>query len=113
MNWVIEVVFPRRLQRLAYFLRSIAIEVVTSFLYTTSTTMKPLYFWCLISILIIYGFFFIFLPRLGDAGMSPWWIVAGFLVFPVGIALSILLLFRPSDYHFPRPAPVEQPAVTA
>lgn len=106
---IIDAVFPRRLHRLAYFLRSIVLEVVTSFLYTTSTTMRPLWWWTLIVLLFVYTVLFILLPRVRDAGMSSWWIVAGILVPVVGIVVAILLLFRPPQYVLRHASAVSEP----
>ncbi len=98
LETIVDAVFPRRLHRLAYFLRSITVEVLTSFLYTTSTTMRPFWWWTLLIFLSAYSAFFILLPRVRDAGMSSWWIVAGILIPVVGIVLAILVLFRPPHY---------------
>ncbi len=107
VHWLVEVLFPRRLHRLAYFLRSLAVDMVASFLYTVSTTMAPPYWWTSLLLLLAYAIFFILLPRLRDAGMSAWWILAAVLVPVAGIVLGVLLLFRAPEYplpHAPKPA---------
>lgn len=112
MHWLIKVIFPRRLHRLAYFLRSLAIDILASFVYTTSTTMHPLWWWTLVIFLFAYSLFFILLPRLSDAGMSKWWLLAGVLIPVVGIVLGILLLFRAPQYHLQHTSAAVEPAIT-
>jgi hypothetical protein len=92
---MIEFIFPRRLHRLAYFLRGLAFDVVTGILYSCSTTMNAKIWWALVTILTIYGIFFIILPRIRDVGMSGWWILAT-LVPVADVVLAIILLFRRS-----------------
>jgi uncharacterized membrane protein YhaH (DUF805 family) len=105
MRWLVELIFPRRLHRLAYFLRGAALNVVTGFLYANSTTFGPRYWWPLVIVLIIYGLFFIILPRIRDAGMSGWWLLG--TVIPVAdIVLGIILLFR-APALLARPCPNE------
>ncbi len=112
MHWLTELIFPRRLHRLAYFLRSVAIELLGSFVYTTSTTMHPVWWWTLVIFLFAYSVFFVLLPRLSDAGMSRWWLLAGLLVPIVGIVLGILLLFRAPQYRPQHTLEAAEPAVT-
>ncbi len=93
MNGFVEFIFPRRLHRLGYFLRGVALDIVTGILYASSTTYNPRFWWPSVIVLFIYGLFFIVLPRIRDAGMSAWWLAVAFI--PVAnIVLGILLLFR-------------------
>jgi uncharacterized membrane protein YhaH (DUF805 family) len=63
--------------------------------------MDPRYWWGSVVVFAIYGLFFILLPRLRDAGMSGWWLLVS-LVPIANLLLGIILLFRPSEYHFSR-----------
>ena len=93
MHSLVEFIFPRRLHRLAYFLRVVALNIVTGILYASSTTFNPQLWWPSVIVLIIYALSFIILPRIRDAGMSRWWLLAIFI--PVAdIVFGILLLFR-------------------
>lgn len=93
MQCFVEFIFPRRLHRLAYFLRGVALDIVTGILYASSTTYNPRFWWPSVIVLIIYGLFFIVLPRIRDAGMSGWWLLVTFV--PVAdIVFGIILLFR-------------------
>ncbi len=112
MHWLVELIFPRRLHRLAYFLRSVAIDLLGSFVYTTSTTMHPFWWWTLVIFLFAYSLFFILLPRLSDAGMSKWWLLAGVLIPVVGIVLGILLLFRAPQYRLQHTSAATEAAIT-
>ena len=96
---LIEIVFPRRLHRLAYFLRLIIANILSSFLYTDRDTMNASIWWIVVIALALYGLFFILLPRLRDVGMSTWWLLVA-LVPLVNILLGIILLFRAPEYHF-------------
>jgi len=99
MNWLVEFLFPRRLHRLAYFLRGVAVDIVTACLYDNNSTMNPRYFWILAMALMIYTLFFILLPRIRDVGMSGWWLA--FCFIPIAnIALGIILLFRAPEYRY-------------
>ena len=106
MHWLIEFIFPRRLHRLAYFLRGVAADIITAFLYANSTTMNPGHWWVSVIVLFIYGLFFIALPRIHDVGMSGWWLLAG-LIPVANIVLGIILLFRAPEYHFGRPPSID------
>ena len=102
MHWLVEFIFPRRLHRLAH-LRGMIANIVTYFLYSGSTTMDSRYWWSSTIAVLIYGLFFIVLPRIRDIGMSGWWLLVTFI--PVAdIVLGIILLFRaPSILPSSRP----------
>jgi uncharacterized membrane protein YhaH (DUF805 family) len=94
----IEFIFPRRLHRLAYFLRLVVVNILSSVLYTYRGYMS---YWSAAVIVLssLYCVFFILLPRLRDVGMSAWWLLVAFI--PVAnILLGIILLFRAPEYHF-------------
>jgi uncharacterized membrane protein YhaH (DUF805 family) len=99
MRWLKDIFFPRRLHRLAYFLRLAAADLVSGLLYATSTTMNPVVWWASIIIISVYGAFFILLPRIRDVGMSGFWLIAC-LIPVVGAVFGIILLFRAPDYHY-------------
>ena len=110
MRWLIEFIFPRRLHRLAYFLRGILADIVTYFLYSCGTTMHPPYWWVSVIALSVYGLFFIVLPRIRDIRMSGWWLLVCFI--PVAnIVLGIILLFR-APALLTSPGPDEAPPTT-
>jgi uncharacterized membrane protein YhaH (DUF805 family) len=96
---LVEFIFPRRLHRLAYFLRLIVVNVFSSFLYADRDTMAASYWWAVVVALSLYGIFFILLPRLRDVGMSTWWLIVA-LIPVANILLGIILLFRAPEYHF-------------
>jgi uncharacterized membrane protein YhaH (DUF805 family) len=103
------------LHRLAYFLRGVALDIVTGILYASSTTYNPRFWWPSVIVLLIYGLYFIVLPRIRDAGMSGWWLLMTFI--PVAdIVFGIILLLRaPALLTHPSPnegtAPNVGPAV--
>lgn len=94
MHWLIDFVFPRRLHRVAYFVRAMVVEVVAYSLYRGSTTVNPVYFWAPFLVLMIYELFFICLPRTRDINMSGWWLLI-VLVPIANVWLGLILLFRP------------------
>jgi uncharacterized membrane protein YhaH (DUF805 family) len=90
---MITFIFPRRLHRLAYFIRGLIFDTIAGFLYSLGTTMNARIWWALVIILTIYGMFFIILPRIRDIGMSGWWVLA--MLIPIADAVfGIILLFR-------------------
>jgi uncharacterized membrane protein YhaH (DUF805 family) len=101
MRSLIEFIFPRRLHRVAYFLRLLASNVGFGLILATSSPLEQLVPFLGFATLAIYQVLFIGLPRLRDTGMSGWWILSAFV--PVAyIFLSIILLFRAPEYHFER-----------
>ena len=97
MQSIIGFLFPKRLHRLAYFLRLV------------------LFNFCLILILAyrdvdnvgitasvfvsLYAMFFILLPRINDIGMSGWWLIVS-LIPVANVLLGIILLFRAPAFEF-------------
>lgn len=107
MYCLVEFIFPRRLHRLAYFLRAVALDTVTGVLYASSTTFNPRFWWPSVIVLIIYGLLFIVLPRIRDTGMSGWWLLVTFI--PVAnIVFGVILLFRAPAF-LAHPSPNEGP----
>ena len=99
MSSLIEIVFPHRLHRLAYFLRLIIVNITSSFLYADRDIMSASIWWIVVIALGLYALFFILLPRLRDVGMSAGWLLVA-LVPLANILLGIILLFRAPEYHF-------------
>ncbi len=93
MNCLLEFIFPRRLHRLAYFFRGAMLDLVTGYVYASSTTVKALYWWPLLIVLVAYDLFFIVLPRIRDVGMNAWWLLLA-LVPVANVVFGIILLFR-------------------
>jgi len=93
MPAMIEILFPRRLHRLGYLFRGLVADGVTYFLYSCSTTMNSKLWWACVIALLVYGMFFIILPRIRDIGMSGWWLLA-ILIPVVNVVFGIILLFR-------------------
>ena len=94
MHPLIESIFPRRLHRLAYFLRVVATDILACFIYAfggTNASSVRLVF--LFLGLAVYQLFFIILPRVRDIGMSNWWLLLIF-VPGVDVVFGIILLFR-------------------
>ena len=97
--------FPKRLRRLNYLARIIILEVCLWLLYTArppgdpSAAVVRLLIICIVGLaLLIYGLFFVMLPRLADAGMSSWWVLLG--LFPyLGLLFQLFLAFIPSNHH--------------
>ncbi len=86
--------FPCRLHRLPYLLRGLVLDVITGVLYSSSTTFDSRFWWPAVIVLLVYGLLFVVSPRIRDAGMSQWWLLAMFV--PIAdIVFGILLLFRP------------------
>lgn len=114
MRWLIEFIFPRRLHRLAYFLRGLLIGLAVFMLYGMGGgTTDSLYFLPIIIIaLTIYDLFFIELPRARDLEMNGWWLLLLFIP-GVGDMLGLFLLLRPPVFLHLEGEPIrggEQPA---
>src|SRR5580693_8668912 len=95
MRWLVEFIFPRRLHRIAYWVRGLSAEVSVYILCGMGggTAYSSRYFLGAIIALIVYEFFFISLPRARDLEMNGWWLL--FLFVPgVSDALGIILLLR-------------------
>lgn len=112
MSDVIDIFFPRRLHRLGYLFRGLAADGVTYFAYSCSTTMNSTLWWAWAIALLVYGMFFIVLPRIRDIGMSGWWLLAT-LIPVVNVVFGIILLFRAPAMLGNRPnQPLQAPAAT-
>jgi hypothetical protein len=105
MLQLIDFVFPRRLHRLAYFLRAMLTLIATDIVYSLSTTMNPRHFWITVIVLWIYSLLFIDLPRIRDVRMSGWWLLVGFaplanlwLGLLANLCIGLILLFRAPCY---------------
>ena len=101
MRWLIEFIFPKRIQRLGYLWRILATNLGVGLIFASSSPFEnPSASLGLIA-LLAYQFFFVLLPRVRDTGMSGLWVLLS-LVPIVYIFLGIILVFRPSEYHFER-----------
>jgi uncharacterized membrane protein YhaH (DUF805 family) len=112
MRWLVEFIFPRRLHRIAYFLRVLLMDGMTYALSGMgSGTPSPYLLGGLIAI-IFYELFFVCLPRARDLEMNGWWLL--FLFVPgVGDVLGLFLLLRAPVFLHLEGEPIrggEQPA---
>lgn len=99
MHALIDFFFPKRLHRLAYFIRLMASNLCLALLLGSSSPNGQPYPLVGVILLALYSLFFILLPRLRDTGMSGWWVILS-LVPIVYVFLGIILLFRAPAYHF-------------
>jgi len=102
MNGLIEFIFPRRLHRLEFLLRVIAVDVISAFsMFPNPGTLAGLFAgFCLV--LLVYDIFFVLLPRIRDLQISNWWLLA--LLIPYANSLlGITLFLRAPRYHLARP----------
>lgn len=93
MNWLLEFIFPRRLHRLAYFLRLVGANLAVGFFYFAGSASNSGYWWLAIVALWIYAIFFVILPRMRDLEISKWWLLITPVPF-VSDLFGIILLFR-------------------
>jgi hypothetical protein len=103
MKDIVEFIFPKRLHRFAYFVRIISINGMTYVVCSWTTTNNPGFLIASLIALLLYGFFFVALPRVRDLGMSGWWLLAS-LVPLLNIWLGLILLFRAPSYATKRVA---------
>ena len=109
MRSLLEFIFPHRLHRVSYFLRGVAADGVMGFIYSYISVSHSEMWWLAISIILVYGIFFIVLPRIRDVGMSGWWLLVYFIPV-VNIWLAIILLFRAPVLSHPKPSLSFRPA---
>jgi hypothetical protein len=93
MHWLIEFIFPRRLHRVAFFLRVLFAASAENIFIGIGGTMNSLYLLAAFTVLIIYELLFIDLPRIRDLEMNGWWLLL-FLVPGADIVLGTILLLR-------------------
>ena len=91
--------FPRRLQRLAYFIRVCLCNAVGALIFVLGSPFEQPLGALSYLVLAIYAVLFVLLPRLRDIEMSAWWLLL-VLVPVANVLLSILLLFRAPVYRF-------------
>jgi uncharacterized membrane protein YhaH (DUF805 family) len=99
-----EFLFSKRVHRISFLARFLACMIAKQFLYaymplspSVVTAPRVLAWWIAAVFLGIYALFFVFLPRLHDAGMSEWWLLVALFPF-VNLLLALVLLFRaPAD----------------
>ena|ERR1700736_3285231 len=101
MRQLSEFFFPRRIQRLGYLWRILATNLAIALILASNSPTEQVYPMAAIVVICVYQLLFILLPRVRDTGMSGWWVLLS-LVPVVYVFLAIILLFRPSEYHFER-----------
>ncbi len=105
---MLDLLFPHRLRRLAYFLRVLPLNALFLGLWNhvieqpDSSSAHPL---AVAGLILLTGYllFFVYLPRVRDCGLPPYSLVLGLVPY-VSSAYSILLLFKRSRLsYFDRP----------
>jgi hypothetical protein len=94
---IIGFLFPKRLHRLAYFLRLVVFNccLVLILAYRHANDVG-----IIASVVVsLYAIFFILLPRIRDIGMNGWWLIVS-LVPVANVLLGIILLFRAPAFDF-------------
>jgi hypothetical protein len=99
MNGIVEFIFPRRLHRLAYFLRGVASNVIMGLICYEISIQGSGYLWSSFFVVWSYTVLFIVLPRVRDVGMKWWWIPLIYFT-PLYFVFGIILLFRAPNYRF-------------
>ena len=100
MRWLIEFIFPRRLHRIAYWLRGLLVEGLMCIICGIGSGMANS--WHLpgaVIALTIYDLFFIALPRARDLEMNSWWLLLLFIPGADVVLATILLLRAPVFLH--------------
>jgi len=103
-----DILFPKRLGRLAYFIRAFPLNIAVLFgsaevedLSRASGADFAIFAGALA--LLVYGVFFVYLPRIRDAALPAWILVLAFIPY-VDSALGFVLLFGHSKSAIrPRP----------
>src|ERR1700733_11048871 len=93
MRWLVEFIFPRRLHRIAYFLRILLMDGLASALSGIGSDIYSPYFLGGLIVITLYELFFACLPRARDLEISGWWLLL-FLVPGADIVLGTILLLR-------------------
>ena len=109
---MIEIAFPKTLGRLSYLIRVIPANAVMLWAVAAAETENELagdeLFLCIAGVIVgVYAVFFVYLPRVRDAGITAWSLMLALI--PYGsIAYGLVLLFRPSKIPM-QPVRVEEP----
>jgi uncharacterized membrane protein YhaH (DUF805 family) len=100
MSRVSTFLFPQCVHRISFLVRFLACAILTQLLYdnmplsaSVSSAPRIMAWWIAVLFLAVYSLFFVFLPRLRDAGMSGWWVLLALLPF-INLILAVILLFR-------------------
>ena len=72
MSLLVELIFPRRLPRFTYFLRTLASNLALGLLVAGSSPSAQVYSLMGVAVVGVYQLVFIILPRVRDTGMSGW-----------------------------------------
>lgn len=97
MQEIIEFIFPRRLHRLAYFLRGCLVEALMYSACLFGVMQRPGLWLGSLAILVIYDVCFVLLPRMRDVELSGWWLLLLFVPL-LNIWLGLVLLLRPPSF---------------
>lgn len=97
---IVDLFFPKELRRLSYFLRALPWNYAIWTLAAATDYWKPASAMAMMqllgaSALVLYGVFFIFLPRARDAGMSGWILLLALVPY-LSSLLSLALLLKSS-----------------
>ena len=99
MRQLIDFFLPRRIGRLGYLWRILTTNIACGLILASGSSTEQVYPVLVVVVIVVYQLLFILLPRVRDTGMSGWWVLLSLVPF-VYIFLTIILLFRPSEYHF-------------
>jgi uncharacterized membrane protein YhaH (DUF805 family) len=99
MRGLIGLLFPKRLQRFGYLWRIIATNLAVGMIVASASPIDRVFPMLGLVGICFYQFLFILLPRTRDTGMSGWWVLLS-LVPIVYVFFTIILVFRPPEYHF-------------
>lgn len=108
MHPLLEFIFPRRLHRIAYLVRTLVFNIVSGCVLACNSSDNPGFCWAFFLVYLIYGLFFIVIPRMRDAEMSRWWLAGCFLPV-VDIIVSLILAFRAPVYRLGQSASLDEP----
>lgn len=97
---IVDLLFPKELRRLSYFLRVVPWNCAIWTLTAAGDYWRPDSGMTMMEllgalVLVLYGVFFILLPRTRDAGMPGWLLVLAFVPY-LSSLLSLVLLFKSS-----------------
>jgi len=102
VSFLVELLFPKRLGRGSYFIRSCAILLLFWGLFGALPNESHEIETILLLLAYVYWIFWVVLPRMRDLSMRPFWLIL--MRVPVlNVVFGWVLAFRPSAIALPRP----------